>query len=195
LFVKLHFCIHLLVSWISFSDLTSQIPDDQLFVGDTTKGHLQKVSVEIEKSFYERVRRFYVTVSRELQAKLPIADPLLRSFRFIDPNSKDASEDCVKTIAKALLFSEDDISALSVEWRRYHMLQQVQYIYNGEDSFLPFLDFLHYFCSVRNWHLQMTLWHTGYLSHNSLMEMVVHVSLFCPELPLHVLLFLMAMLR
>jgi hypothetical protein len=119
-------------SLISFSifvliDADSQLADDRLFIGESTKKLLQSVSTSTKTGFFTRVRQFYVSIAKELQHKLPLSDGLLRSLRFLNPQVKDIQEDCILNVAKALLWPDEKISTLTTEWRLYRLQYQVNF--------------------------------------------------------------------
>jgi hypothetical protein len=119
-------------SLISFSifvliDADSQLADDRLFIGESTKKLLQSVSTSTKTGFFTRVRQFYVSIAKELQHKLPLSYGLLRSLRFLNPQVKDIQEDCILNVAKALLWPDEKISTLTTEWRLYRLQYQVNF--------------------------------------------------------------------
>ena len=109
-----------------FLDRHSQLSDEKLIIGEAARSLIKRVPQNVQVGFYTRIRRFYVEMSRKLQATLPLGDHLLKHLQFIDPERRsELDETSICFVAKALRFAEDDLSKLQVEWRRYKICSKV----------------------------------------------------------------------
>lgn len=118
-------------SVIQKSDLTSvdlqqqnQLPDNSLFIGHATATFLAENEIpSCEKTeFFNSVRKFYETGTKELYRLLPLQDPVLRNIDIFDPARKQSGEwekvaNLAKTFPNVILDEEHD--ALNEEFFAY----------------------------------------------------------------------------
>jgi hypothetical protein len=135
----------------NFEAVGDQLPNEDIFIGFTTKQKLDKLFNEGDISptqkacFFEAVRSFYTTAVKEGLAKLPINDHFLIHAKFVDFFQREQAlfgdvQYFVSKFEKILSLSPADVDKLQEEFTDYQLLQPSQIPQSIWDSAVVKLD-------------------------------------------------------
>ena len=91
------YSLSFVLKYLQQLDYTSNVIDNGLFVGMTTKMHLRQlfddgdISEVQQNTFYESVHAFYVRAMEYATRNLPLNDELLKNARFLDFHSRESA--------------------------------------------------------------------------------------------------------
>lgn len=94
-----------------------------LEIGKSTRNELDQMSKDEIRQVFVELRRFYVTISRELIRNLPLENEIVRDLKFLIPSMRRNSSSRLKMLKSAgrvaQFNSPEQIDLLKAEWKIY----------------------------------------------------------------------------